>query len=350
MSPTAQDTTAGTASPPTESTRSSAEDGGSIAERSGFDFTLLYWLVPLPWLAWALVRTFGLEAGYPAVGLIALTPYAAVSCLLPLAVLLWRRQWLPSGLVVVALVLFAVAIAPRVLGGQPADYPDGRHLRVLTVNFELGAEAADDLMAIVRDEKVDLLVLQQMSLPTRQALDAAGLEASLPESWPREPSPTMIFSTLALDSAGEEPAPPGDAGLIGASARVPRYGGVEVWAVHAQDPTTGEKAEAWRETLDQVALLGTARVPRVLAGDFNATLDHVELREILDTGYVDAAGAIGAGLVPTFPARGLRPPPISIDHVLVDERIEVEDTTISTLPHADHRAVLAELVLPPRRG
>ena len=41
---------------------------------------------------------------------------------------------------------------------------------------------------------------------------------------------------------------------------------------------------------------------RILAGDFNATLDHPELRAVLDRGYVDAADAASGGLKPTWPA------------------------------------------------
>ena len=46
-----------------------------------------------------------------------------------------------------------------------------------------------------------------------------------------------------------------------------------------------------------------AATSQILAGDFNATLDHAEFRALLDRGYVDAADAVGDGLTPTWPAR-----------------------------------------------
>ena len=58
---------------------------------------------------------------------------------------------------------------------------------------------------------------------------------------------------------------------------------------------------------------------RILAGDFNATLDHAELRRILDTGYQDAAAQVGAGLHGTWPRDRAFPPPVTIDHVLADD-------------------------------
>ena len=83
-----------------------------------------------------------------------------------------------------------------------------------------------------------------------------------------------------------------------------------------------------------------------MAGDFNATLDHPELRDLLDRGYTDAADAVGKGLVWTWPALKLRAPPLTIDHVLVDRRVRVERVTVVRIPKSDHRAVIAVLRLP----
>ena len=63
--------------------------------------------------------------------------------------------------------------------------------------------------------------------------------------------------------------------------------------------------------------------PRVLAGDFNATLDHAELRRLLDRGYRDAAEQAGVALRPTWPAGKSLPTLVTIDHVLADPRIRV---------------------------
>ena len=67
---------------------------------------------------------------------------------------------------------------------------------------------------------------------------------------------------------------------------------------------------------------------------------------MLDTGYEDAAAEAGAGLTPTWPSGRLFPPPVTIDHVLADARCRVARVTVHDLPGSDHRAVLAELVLP----
>ena len=60
----------------------------------------------------------------------------------------------------------------------------------------------------------------------------------------------------------------------------------------------------------------------------------------------DVADALGAGLRPTWPA-DRRLGRLTIDHVLADERIAPRALTVHTLPRTDHRALVAELALPP---
>ena len=49
--------------------------------------------------------------------------------------------------------------------------------------------------------------------------------------------------------------------------------------------------------------------------------------------------------MPTWPS-GLFPPPVTIDHILVDQRVAVESYRVLDVAGSDHRAVLAELTLP----
>ncbi len=87
---------------------------------------------------------------------------------------------------------------------------------------------------------------------------------------------------------------------------------------------------------------------RVLAGDFNSTLDHSALRQLIGRGYRDAAATVGKGLIGTWgPYHGSQIPPVAIDHVLVDRSIGVRGVSVHRIPGSDHRAVFAELI-PPR--
>jgi endonuclease/exonuclease/phosphatase (EEP) superfamily protein YafD len=89
--------------------------------------------------------------------------------------------------------------------------------------------------------------------------------------------------------------------------------------------------------------------PWLLAGDFNATFDQVPFRRLVDCGYRDAGEIVGKGLDATFPATGsIFPPPITIDHILADERWGVVEYEVEPLPNSDHRAIFAKLALPGR--
>ena len=62
----------------------------------------------------------------------------------------------------------------------------------------------------------------------------------------------------------------------------------------------------WTADLRDEPAADPANRATILAGDFNATLDHVELRRLLGTGYRDAAASLGRGLTPTWPYAGPR--------------------------------------------
>ncbi len=75
-------------------------------------------------------------------------------------------------------------------------------------------------------------------------------------------------------------------------------------------------------------------------------LDNRTVREVLDRGYADAADATGSEPRPTFPVgRPVRP--ITIDHILVPSPIRVHRVSVHEIRDSDHRALVAELVLPP---
>ena len=131
-----------------------------------------------------------------------------------------------------------------------------------------------------------------------------------------------------------------------ARPRIPGAGRVDVVDAHPPPPTDSQQASDWEQGLRSLPSADPQGVVRILLGDFNATLDHQALRDVLDRGYVDAADAVGKGLTPTWPRGHLLPPTVTIDHVLVDHRVRVRDVGIHDLPGSDHRSVTAVLVLP----
>jgi endonuclease/exonuclease/phosphatase (EEP) superfamily protein YafD len=129
-----------------------------------------------------------------------------------------------------------------------------------------------------------------------------------------------------------------------ATVALPSGGRVEVVAVHP-NPPLGPMVDEWNASLKALPSPSPS-VIRILAGDFNASLDHRAFRDLLDRGYVDAADQVGKGLVPTWPNGRAIPPIIAIDHVLADERVAVARTEIVDVPGTDHRGVFTDLRLP----
>ena len=78
--------------------------------------------------------------------------------------------------------------------------------------------------------------------------------------------------------------------------------------------------------------------------------DHAALRRVVDGGYLDAAQAVGRALASTWTPLGFPHPRLTLDHVLVDPRVGVASVTLLPVVLSDHRALVADLVLPHRGG
>jgi endonuclease/exonuclease/phosphatase (EEP) superfamily protein YafD len=155
---------------------------------------------------------------------------------------------------------------------------------------------------------------------------------------------TGIYSRFPLERLN---AMVGTTGHVEVRARVdvPGAGPVIVQAVHTESPSLGGNG-AWRSTLRQLPA-ATDEGLELMAGDFNATLDHEELRRILGRGWADAADRSGDGLAGTWPADQGHLPDVTLDHVLISSGIGVRSTKVLSIHNSDHHPVLAVLQLPP---
>ena len=305
---------------------------------------LAAWLLVAACGAWAAVRLLGLERGFPLVPLIAYTPLAAVAAVAAAGVAALLRERAAAIAAAVLAALLVVTVAPRALGGpSEPDGPAGPRLRVLSANMHFGTGSPEALVALARRLRADVLSVQELTPELAVELDAAGLAELMPE---RVAAPVPRSAGIGLYA--RFPLSPGSAPgsrTNPLAVAIAQLGDtrVELVAVHAPAPLRGHVAE-WRADLR--ALPPAGGTLRILAGDFNATLDHAELRRLLDTGYEDAADEVGAGLRATWPDGRRFPPPVAIDHVLADERSGVREFSVHPLPGTDHRAVFAEVVLP----
>ncbi|WP_240197775.1 endonuclease/exonuclease/phosphatase family protein [Nonomuraea lactucae] len=304
----------------------------------------LTWMAVTPFAAWAVARVAGLERGSLPTQLMTATPYAAAGSLVPLLIAAIGRKRAATAVALLTTTALGFSVLPRALGG--ADATAGRPLRVLTINLLFGKADARHVVDLVRRLDPDVLSTQELTTGAVDELDALGLKTLMPhrvlqDEW--NASGSGLYSKHPLQPLPELMP---QIGHNMPAARISLPGGkpIEFVDVHPHPPM-GPGLTTWHRALEALPPASEDAV-RVLAGDFNASLDHAPLRRVLSRGYKDAADQVGAGLIPTWPANRRVPPIITIDHVLVDRRVGVKDVNVITVPGTDHRAVFATLTVP----
>ncbi|MFC7590559.1 endonuclease/exonuclease/phosphatase family protein [Nonomuraea antimicrobica] len=309
------------------------------------------WLAVVALAGWVGLRLLGWEPAFLWSQLVSFTPYAAVLSLVPLPVAVLTRD---RPLQVAALVVagaFATVVLPRAL---PERNPPaaGPVVRVLAVNLLHSSVPPSALMAVVERVRPDVLHLLEFTDRMRERVEGLGLGRLLPYEvvLPGKNSEgAAIYSRYPLrpsETPIEAPVFKGSPRHLPAVITLPGGREAEFVAVHACAPSEGWRTACWASSIR--ALPPAAERPRVLAGDFNSTLDHVVLRELIATGYRDAADVTGKGLSMTWPyyEQPRLFPKAAIDHVLADRRIAIRGFETVPLPRTDHRATLTELVFP----
>ncbi|MFB9209521.1 endonuclease/exonuclease/phosphatase family protein [Nonomuraea spiralis] len=309
--------------------------------------TWMSWIAVTPFALWAAVRVSGFEPDWPWVPVVAFTPYAAVGAALSLALAALLRRWAPGAVALVTVLALGAAVLPRALPDSGPDSGAGARgpaLRVLAANLLVGTADAARLVGLVRSLRPDVLTLQEFTPAARRRLDAAGLRELLPHAVTRPVrgvGGSAVYARYPL--AAGELIELGGFGQATAVLTHPGGAQVEIVSVHPCAPKRVGRQPCWLAGLERLPR-GGERL-RVLAGDFNATLDHLPLRDLLEAGYRDAADVMGRGLSPTWGGWGPLPG-VTIDHVLAGERMAVRDFRVLPPVGSDHRPVFAELLLP----
>ncbi|MFI6482569.1 endonuclease/exonuclease/phosphatase family protein [Nonomuraea sp. NPDC050663] len=305
----------------------------------------LAWTALTPFIAWAVTRSFGLERGAWATQVMTATPYAALGSLVPLLLAAGSRRRGVTAVAALTTVALSASVLPRAFGA--ADAATGRPLRVLSINLLYGRADVTQVMELIRRLKPDVFSAQELTPGAVEALDAAGLITLMPHrvlqpEW--NAGGSGLYSRFGMTAQWDLVNATAAHKMPAARVDVPGTGKpVEIIAVHPYAPM-GHHVTDWEQALDALPA-ATPEVIRVLAGDFNASLDHAALRRVLTRGYKDAADSAGAGLIPTWPAGRRIPPIITIDHVLVDSGVGVRSVSVHTLRGTDHRAIFTELAL-----
>ncbi len=284
--------------------------------------------------------TTALAAAFIAYGLLA---YAVVlACLLVALVRARRRTALAalSGLT-------ALLTAAHLVWLGPLFVPNGRPVTtepftVLTINIRNGE--ADPAALADRAAEADVVVLVETTPAAQAGLAAQGWDARFPYAVGdprREGSNTAVFSRFRL-SRGT---------LLGRSnfnqwsvaVEVPDLGLVRLLAVHPCNPYCGGGRWYIEHEVVRAAVAAHGSGPLVVAGDFNAVAEQGPMQRLHRLGLRSATDLVGAGWLPTYPAGGLLPPLLPIDHVLLSDQLTATAVTALTVPGTDHRGLLVQV-------
>lgn len=257
------------------------------------------------------------------------------------------RRWravVASG-AAVGLVGHVALLAPLWFGGHAHGRPD---LTVMTANLRLGQADPAAVVRLVREQKVDVLVLEEVTYPEAVALAERRLRDLLPHvaGMPAlGAGGTVVLSRFAL---AQQEALPTSRGSY--RVRVDAGPGLWLLAVHATQPL--HATDQWRSDWSTFRKAADGlRGSRLVVGDFNATLDHGPVRALLGTGLRDAAVEADSGWQPTWPSGvpGYRLPGglglVAIDHVLLSRDFSAISTRTFQVPGSDHRALVARLAV-----
>lgn len=259
------------------------------------------------------------------------------------------RAWTAvMAVVVVGLVLHGWWISPQFLGSRPDPADDARPVQVMSMNLFRGAADASTVLETAALERVDVLVLEEVTPAALRELEEFGLEEAYPyrAGVPQEGvEGTMAFATHRI-RAVEQLKTEFDSWSFDV---VLPEGALRVYAVHAQPPY-GE-ANGWRSDLSSIATAAEKdRDLDLIVGDLNATPDHAEFRAFIDLDLRGAAERVNAGWQPTWPDHGEKsflgiplPRLVQIDHVLVGRTMTATSSETVSIRGSDHRALIVEV-------
>ena len=281
------------------------------------------------------------------------TPLFVVLAVVAAVGLAATRLWFAALAALMIVVVGVGSQLPLYVGQHPSSSAEAPRIRLLQANLRLGEADSRAVVNLVRDSRVDVLTVAELTGAAAEKLTAAGIEQWLPYSYlyPRYGGGGEgIYSRYPLTDTAELP------GLqhsnLRATIRPPGSGPVAVYALHPLPPYP-EPAWRWAAELEKIgAILAEEEQPLIIGADFNSTYDHERYRRLLSTGgrdgvaLVDAAEYLGSGIVPTFPADRWFPAVLAIDRILTRGAIPLSFVRVD-LPGSDHHGVMGDAQLEP---
>lgn len=274
---------------------------------------------------------------------------ATLAVLVAVVALVRGRFRSPTVLIICAALLAAGAIHVGTVlarGGTIAPVADP-DITVVEFNTLDTATTAEQLANLVQATDADIMTLPEADEQTTKAaaeLLAGGgvmfqvFSMSTPEPYPL-PVSAMINSSLG--NYRQVPGPLLRYGSLKLEPVTESTSAPTIIAVHPIEPKLKSTLTGWRSETTTAARLCTPGSNTIVAGDFNATVDHPAFADLPCADAATQAGAGGSGTWPAWLPSALAAP---IDHVIIDPRSyrAVAAWTIRAST-SDHRALVVQL-------
>ncbi|WP_417508593.1 endonuclease/exonuclease/phosphatase family protein [Microbacterium sp.] len=290
--------------------------------------------------------------------LVGLLAVAVVSLLLLFARPL--RGFAASILIVALLGAAATGAIGAVRGFGTGALPEktAESVRVLTWNTAGEAVSAETIADAILTQQVDVVTLPETAESVGERIAVMLREQGHPmwvhhvqfgnvDNGPQAWETTILISPALGDYSVIASSEDGSSntGSVPSAVVMPVSGmGPTIVAVHAVAPRIEDMA-GWQSDLDWIA----DQCPEgdfILAGDFNATIDHMASlgTDGGDMGYcLDAASRTGTGATGTWPAKYPELVGAPIDHVMASQNWNPTGSLILDAAGSDHRALVVQL-------
>ncbi|GAA1998099.1 hypothetical protein GCM10009818_05670 [Nakamurella flavida] len=264
----------------------------------------------------------------------------------------WRRPSFWRTLIVAMVLVVGLGNAGTMLvrGWAGSPVAGSADLVVVSYNTEVGGTTADEIAALVRARGADMVSLPETSEATArraaELLAAGGRGYQVLHTQERRDD-TSSTSLLVADSLGVYALAATPSTVLGTVRAEPvGHDGPTLVAVHTGAPVPAIGYDRWAQAVATGVAQARDTPNAIVAGDFNATMDHAPMRDLGD--YVDAATEAGRGAEGTWPSTFPVLVAAPIDHVLVNPaHYRVLSTQTVVAGGSDHRALIARLAAVP---
>jgi endonuclease/exonuclease/phosphatase (EEP) superfamily protein YafD len=257
------------------------------------------------------------------------------------------KQWRWLGAALCCALVSVVSVVPWYFPRTSAQSQEAPHkLRLLLSNVYARNSRHNALVDLVRQEKPDLVFVQEVTRQWADALERLRVEY-----------PHGVILEGGVASLSRRPLlKAGDAGTgdyNGPGAEIQLIAGdriLHIINVHTPAPIDKHGLQLRNEHLDVIAdRMNNLPNPKILIGDLNVTMWSTYYRRLIErTGLINARE--GFGVLPTWPTYYQFPAlMIPIDHCLASRDIRV--IAIRTEAHigSDHLPLIVDLEIPARR-